>query len=873
MEYSPLSPFENWYKLLLMISSLIDMINTERKHFDKLWFTDTAAQVLVSNHKILKVNEKWKQSFLFEEKEALNRSLKIMEGPLTQMSNILELQEASQSGMKMQRTVTLYCRDGSPQVTVVEVNPVLSDKRFEGNALSIWQMKTSCAVMEKDFSFSQDVAQVITEVQSPFRIVKANKMWCERCEFTGDEIIGKTLEIIQGPSTSRDTLSALSASITQGIGFKTTLVNYTKSKVPILNQLNIFPMLCDKSGFPSHFVGNMEISCHPDFQEIEKSPYPCSIVLADYPHKVVVSNSLWQQCNVLQSVKQVYLRESKSEDRKDEQRLVETIFVTEDLKRFVTRARILNLNKYGSNLVTHYVLVFEHWGDDKQNRITSPCIAPCEDQVTIQEDGSVRLVIGRKVVEHSNIEASLLDEFLSCKLLVSWNVIGDHLHVVVPPNVLTDTVSSDWCHELARDLGKWYSWWIRVLWLHSMYNNGEMKVSDSNTSDDSDVLTNQVMRDSTATAHVDLESKRFCHGSAWGTFWKDSYFFKHQVKIQMSSPVLEGHEEILESMQRQGYVSSWEQEDEALDIFVNAAQVLQDCQGVPWISQWKVGLDRWEGWWIHFLWLHYRHEDVKELTATCLHLLDDLQLMKVIESKNEPMCLEQEADVHGTTTDLQIFPVGHGTLRFLHEEILKQINAMGYFIEWKFSDDESELFIRASLGIFHQADCAWTATWANDQASGDCWLDRIKFLVGSQNHLTRKYAVLDECSAISDTATDARTFIIPRGILSQEKRDLGLSRLFERGLILDWSWETEETIRVVVQKDFLQNHGNASLWCNKWISKSYPKYSWVPVWLCLLWLMNVDEEFASETSSWERETDLEACLCSLILDGLYVFDE
>ncbi|EKX38444.1 hypothetical protein GUITHDRAFT_77195, partial [Guillardia theta CCMP2712] len=109
--------------------------------------------------------------------------------------------------------------------------------------------------MEKDFCFSQDVAQVITEVQSPFRIVKANKMWCERCEFTGDEIIGKTLEIIQGPSTSRDTLSALSASISQGVGFKTTLVNYTKSKVPILNQLDIFPLLCDKSGFPSHFVG------------------------------------------------------------------------------------------------------------------------------------------------------------------------------------------------------------------------------------------------------------------------------------------------------------------------------------------------------------------------------------------------------------------------------------------------------------------------------------------------------------------------------------------------------------------------------------------------------------------------------------------
>eukprot|EP00960_Hanusia_phi_P043923 756349-Hanusia_phi.AAC.1 len=822
------------------------------KTFDELWSTEFAA-VLVSNNKILRVNKEWKQHFLFEEKEILNRSLKIMEGPLTQKSNILELQEASKAGMNMRRTVTLYCRDGSPQVTVVDVKPVTSDKRFDGNSLSVWQMRTSFTVMEKSFCFSHDIAQVMTEVNSPFRIVKANRIWCETCEFTHDEIIGKTLEIIQGPSTSMKALSSLSASISQGIGCSCTLVNYTKSKMPILNQLKIFPMLCDKSGYPTHFVGNMEISINPDFQEIEMTPYPFSVVDANYPHTVVITNSFWQQCDVLNGVKQVCLRKLEAQDSNCEgQRSIETVFVTEDLKRFATRARIVDLKRYGSDFVTHHILVFENWKEDKQKTIC-PSISPCEDQVIIQKDGSVRLVINRDVAEQSNIETSLLDELLSYELVVTWNLLESELHIVVPPNILKDTVSSDLCNEMARDLGRWYSWWFRVLWLHSRRKNDEVVTAEGMESsgsrvDDQEELPTEVRFETAHSLHIDLHSKRFWHSKAWGNFWKDSYFFKQQVRMQMSSPALEGHEEILEDLQRQDYVHSWEHEDQTLIICVNAAKVLHDCHDVSWISQWKIGLDRWEGWWLHFLWLHYKQEDLRELTAMCLQSLDELQLTNAIQGKHELVYDGAAQDVYGTFVEVKTYPVGHGALRFLHEEILKEINAMGYPMEWRFSDDDSKLSIRASLGIFYQAECAWAATWANDSSSGNCWLDRIKFIVGSQNHLTRKYAALDESDAMSDATNEFRTYIVPRGIFSKEKREFGFCRLFERGLILNWSWETEETIRIVVHEESLKLQLDASMWCDKWVSKSYREDSWVPVWLRLLWLMNTDEQFASATS-------------------------
>lgn len=87
---------------------------------------------------------------------------------------------------------------------------------------------------------------VVTANNTPhFSIVAVNDAWVELCGFSHSEAIGKSLSLIQGPSTdrlvAREATRSLATSRTRGnITFE--LVNYTKDRRAFVNNVHVSPV-------------------------------------------------------------------------------------------------------------------------------------------------------------------------------------------------------------------------------------------------------------------------------------------------------------------------------------------------------------------------------------------------------------------------------------------------------------------------------------------------------------------------------------------------------------------------------------------------------------------------------------------------------
>lgn len=102
-------------------------------------------------------------------------------------------------------------------------------------------------------------AVVITEATFPFRITHVNQAWEGLCGYTAAEAVGQTLELIQGPKTSQETLTSLAKKISNlkssEDSASVVLRNYTKRGVAFKNRLTVTPIV--ESGTITHLVGQL----------------------------------------------------------------------------------------------------------------------------------------------------------------------------------------------------------------------------------------------------------------------------------------------------------------------------------------------------------------------------------------------------------------------------------------------------------------------------------------------------------------------------------------------------------------------------------------------------------------------------------------
>ena len=98
---------------------------------------------------------------------------------------------------------------------------------------------------------------VVTSAQPPFDIVHVNDAWCALCGFAPEDVVGKTLRVIQGPQTDAATVRATMAALrARNAPVEMTLTNYKSGGVAFANRAEIEPV-CDATGAAVYMVGRL----------------------------------------------------------------------------------------------------------------------------------------------------------------------------------------------------------------------------------------------------------------------------------------------------------------------------------------------------------------------------------------------------------------------------------------------------------------------------------------------------------------------------------------------------------------------------------------------------------------------------------------
>ena len=102
------------------------------------------------------------------------------------------------------------------------------------------------------------ISAQVTKATAPFHIVDCNRAWLELCSFPSkSSVVGRTLRVIQGPLTDRESLMRLHAEIIQGHATDATLLNYKGDGATFINYLRVCPIYPDRdpASKPSHYLG------------------------------------------------------------------------------------------------------------------------------------------------------------------------------------------------------------------------------------------------------------------------------------------------------------------------------------------------------------------------------------------------------------------------------------------------------------------------------------------------------------------------------------------------------------------------------------------------------------------------------------------
>ena len=134
---------------------------------------------------------------------------------------------------------------------------------------------------------------LLSNGQSPV-IVWANKAFYVQNGFEGNDVLGKTLEIIQGPETDREKLDQIRTALEQSEEIRIELINYRKDRSTYINEVEILPILT-ATGKVSNFLSiQRDISERRrlEIEILDEKEYAENIVESVREPMLVLSSSL-----------------------------------------------------------------------------------------------------------------------------------------------------------------------------------------------------------------------------------------------------------------------------------------------------------------------------------------------------------------------------------------------------------------------------------------------------------------------------------------------------------------------------------------------------------------------------------------------------
>lgn len=134
--------------------------------------------------------------------------------------------------MNLDLSQTGDTRDSEPSATSMDTN---FDASHSGRQLTSAEASMQAA--------ADEYVQVITSAMAPFQIVFASAAWMSLCEFESQaDVIGQTLEIIEGPLTQRNRGEQLLGAIRTGQPCSLNMTHHTRSGKPFSHDVRLEPL-------------------------------------------------------------------------------------------------------------------------------------------------------------------------------------------------------------------------------------------------------------------------------------------------------------------------------------------------------------------------------------------------------------------------------------------------------------------------------------------------------------------------------------------------------------------------------------------------------------------------------------------------------
>eukprot|EP00960_Hanusia_phi_P059807 764295-Hanusia_phi.AAC.6 len=161
---------------------------------------------LTAPHKIFRVSQEWLDLFKLSREEVAGRSLKLIQGPATDVRKVNMLIQAALMGKESKAAITMYTSSGNYLVLTVNSKPILENN--EPVACSL-VMKPADVVYSKAAMADDGMAKVVLGISQPFHVEYVSSAFTYLYGISDHQIRGRTLRMIQGPRTDLSVWTSL----------------------------------------------------------------------------------------------------------------------------------------------------------------------------------------------------------------------------------------------------------------------------------------------------------------------------------------------------------------------------------------------------------------------------------------------------------------------------------------------------------------------------------------------------------------------------------------------------------------------------------------------------------------------------------------
>ena len=203
-------------------------------------------------HKIQQVSADLLDLFQLLPVHCMGRTLGVISGPGTNTGTLAELIDAAVVGKIKRAILMLYSRSGAGENFCITAQPYFAEfGELRGVLLAC---EPSCPAPSLKVAAQDDgLAKAVLEAEAPFRTVFCSPEFVQQYKLAELSVLGRSLNLIHGPSTDQRTWLQLLDSARRGIPGRAPIITATSDCSEIETVIDVKPVL-SAGGFITHLV-------------------------------------------------------------------------------------------------------------------------------------------------------------------------------------------------------------------------------------------------------------------------------------------------------------------------------------------------------------------------------------------------------------------------------------------------------------------------------------------------------------------------------------------------------------------------------------------------------------------------------------------